>query len=438
LKKRLLLLAAFGIAATSQAQNLLPSICTDPLPNDTTPICPIPWYLGDYASSGLQVGDTAADFTLYDQSGNPFNLANALALGKPVLLVGGNYTCPVFRDKIPVINAVYSTYAAQVTTVVIYGVEAHPTDTSPYFGYPNLTQDNNNDGIFFPQPLTYGDRKLMVAETYANTPLLAPTYIDALCNNWWLYYGPAPNNAYLIDTNGIVFAKHDWFDNYPHDIVCDIDSLLGILTNCSSTPGNGNFSVNMLTSDTVWGVAGAQITVDMEFINSGNDDVVMGIKRMQNNLAPGWASSMCSNICYSTMTDSIVLQIDAGDTQLFHVNFFTDTVPGMSMVRLGFRNMANNNPATVKDFFCVTSLTGVEEPTAANLFVRIFPNPADETVTIEASFPVASVEFFDLFGNLVKMGVAGQQDVNSFAPGVYLVRVTGENGESATTRFVRF
>ncbi len=276
MKKQLLFFAFTGLFIGSNAQNLLPSICTDPLPNDTQSICTIPWYLGDYNSSGLQAGDTAADFTLYDQNGNPFNLGNALAAGKPVLLVAGNYTCPVFRDRIPTINAVHSTYASQVTTVVIYGVEAHPTDTSPYFGYPNLTQDNISDGIYFPQPLTYGDRKLMVAETYANTPLQAPTYIDGLCNNWWLYYGPAPNNAYLIDTNGIVFSKHDWFDNYPHDIICDIDSLLGNTVNCNNTPGNGSFSVNMLTSDTVWGVAGALITVDMEFINSGTGDVVMG------------------------------------------------------------------------------------------------------------------------------------------------------------------
>ena len=34
--------------------------------------------------------------------------------------------------------------------------------------------------------------------------------------------------------------------------------------------------MNMLTSDTVWGVAGALITVDMEFNNSGTGDVVMG------------------------------------------------------------------------------------------------------------------------------------------------------------------
>lgn len=159
---------------------------------------------------------------------------------------------------------------------------------------------------------------------------------------------------------------------------------------------------------------------------------------MQNNLAPGWASSMCSGICYSTTTDSIMLQVDAGDTKLFHVNFFTDTVPGMSMVRMGFRNMANNNPATVKDFFCVTSLTGVPETSGTAYSVSAFPNPADETITIGTSFPLASVTFFDLCGNLVRSGTSAQQDVSGFAPGVYLVRVAGKNGESAMTRIVCF
>jgi hypothetical protein len=437
LKKLLLFLLPLALPFFGQSQTLQPSIGIGPLPNDSDAICPIPWYLGDYASSGLQSGDTAYDFTLYDLNGNPFHLDSVLALGKPVLLVAGNYTCPVFRDKIPMINYVYNSYGSQITTVVIYGVEAHPTDTSPYFGYVNLTQYNINDGIYFPQPTTYGERKLMAVETYVNTTLQAPVYIDGPCNNWWLNYGPAPNNAYLIDTNGIVFAKHDWYDNYPHDIICDIDSLLGIPANCSSGPGNGYFTATMLTGDTVWGVAGNVITVDMEFVNSSSDDVVLGIKRMQNNTAPGWSTSLCATICYSPITDSIQVQMFPGDTLLFHVNFFTDTVPGMSMVRIGFRNMASTLNPVLKDFYCYTSLTTGIPSNESAPDVKIYPNPAGDVIHASAGFKIASIEVLDFTGRILFETENSDLDVSGLSPGIYFVRVTGANGETSIEEFVK-
>jgi len=39
-----------------------------------------------------------------------------------------------------------------------------------------------------------------------------PVLVDEIDNPLWCTYGPAPNIAYLIGTNGTVVIRQDWFD----------------------------------------------------------------------------------------------------------------------------------------------------------------------------------------------------------------------------------
>lgn len=76
-------------------------------------------------------------------------------VGKPVLLVGGNYTCPVYRRKIQDINDMCNFYGGQLQVYVVYGVEAHPViDVSPYSGKVWTTSANQTEGVLFEQPKT--------------------------------------------------------------------------------------------------------------------------------------------------------------------------------------------------------------------------------------------------------------------------------------------
>jgi hypothetical protein len=437
MKRTLLLSGLTLLLGSTFAQTLKPSIGIGPLPADTTSICTIPWYLGSFSASGLQVGDTAADFTLYDVNGNPFNLGTALASGKPVLLVSASYTCPVFRSKVPSINNVISTYGSQVTTAVIYCVEAHPTDTSPYFGYVNITNANQQAGILFPQPTTYKERKNMVDTLLANMTLNAPVYIDGPCNNWWLYYGPAPNNAYLIDTSGIVVAKHPWYDSYPDNILCDIDSLLGISGNCNTSNNNGSFILNMLSSDSVVGSPGTTLSVNAQLINNSANNVLIKMGRLQNNLAPGWASSMCATVCYSSATDTATIQVAAGDTQLFHFYFYTDTVPNSSNAKVGFRNVNNPNNSYMKNFYGFTSGTGVEEYGIDPTRITLFPVPASGVLYAASDLTLTRMEIFDVAGRMVLQSPDPKIDISKLKSGFYFVKIYDREGKSAVKNFVK-
>ncbi|MCX6153704.1 MAG: T9SS type A sorting domain-containing protein [Candidatus Kapabacteria bacterium] len=206
---------------------LLPTIGINKLPADSDSVCYIPWYFGNFYDSGLPADTFANDFKIYDLKGDSLVLSQKLAKGKPILLIAGSLTCPIFREKIPIINKVISIYGDKIQVYVIYVIEPHPTDTSIYYGDINIPSENKKAGILFPQPLTYGQRKHLVDTMSYWCSLKAPVFIDGPCNEWWTMFGPAPNNAYLIDTNGYIYAKHPWFHRMFNNIFCDIDSLLG-------------------------------------------------------------------------------------------------------------------------------------------------------------------------------------------------------------------
>lgn len=220
----------FQLQVTSQT--LKPSIGLSSLPGLNDSICNIPLYLdpdGTFNSSGLQAGDTIHHFKLYDVNNQGTDMADELQQGKPILLVAGSYTCPVFRGKVKAIDNLATAYGSSISIFIIYVIEPHPDiDTSPYSGTVWTTSANVAAGILYRQPITYGDRLTIVNDMLDSMNITHRVLIDGPCNSWWLTFGPAPNNAYLIDPNGIVFAKHGWFNKLPHNMMSDMDSLLAI------------------------------------------------------------------------------------------------------------------------------------------------------------------------------------------------------------------
>ncbi|MCB9232711.1 MAG: T9SS type A sorting domain-containing protein [Bacteroidia bacterium] len=413
------------------AQNLFlfPSIGLSELPNDADPVCTIPTYLGNYDVSGLQAGDTLADFTLYDLNGDSLNLAVELQKGKPLLMVTGSYTCPVFRNHVAVINQVVETFGNAISVVVIYTVEAHPEiDISPYFGYVNTTNANQQAGILYRQPTTYGERKAIVSDMLGSMSINAPVFIDGPCNQWWSHYGPAPQNAYLVNTNGTVFVKHPWFDKFPDDIFCDIDSLLGNVGSCGNV-ANGSFQFYMtgdtLAVDTPW----ATLSVHGELVNPSASPVNIKCVKLQKNLPAGWATSLCTDACYPSTVDTLVMQLQPGDTQSFTFYFYTDGVASTGNVRVGFRNENNANNKFAVRLYGETDenfVGKVEELNAPS--IRVFPNPSEGRFWVEnESADEGGFVLTDLSGRqlLTKPLRKGRNlvEMEGISPGIYLWQV---------------
>ena len=433
---RLLAVTLFVFFGKFAEGQLLPSIGLNAMPADNASLCNIPWYLGSFYTSGLSEGSFAHDFKLYDVNGDSLVLSQKLATGKPVLLIAGSLTCPVFMGKIPVINQVVSTYGNQVQVYIIYTLEAHPTDTSVYFGYVNVGTQNINAGILFPQPTTYGMRKHMVDTMSYWSTVNAPIFIDGPCNQWWSTFGPAPNNAYLIDTNGKIFAKHGWFHRNNDNIFFDIDSLLGINSGlCNANAAAGSFQVQVLNSFGS-GNAGSIIYDYANLINNSNDNVTIGIKKLQKNLPPTWQTAFCADVCYSPSDDSITVMVPANDTLLFSLDFITTIPADSGSVNVGFRNATDyNNQFSVK-FRASTYPASISQIESKSQF-EIYPNPVDQFLFLPKKIEKGSLRVLNVMGELQQIQFFSDKiDVSGVSSGIYYITCSID-GKTHFSKFIK-
>jgi hypothetical protein len=215
--------------------------------------------------------------------------------------------------------------------------------------------------------------------------LQVPVFIDGPCNAWWSAFGPAPNNSYVINTNGVVSSKHGWFHKSPDNIFCDLDSILNVnkgLCNVSSTPGT--FTIDVI-NDYVNGKPGDLLYDYADIINVSADPVTVKVKKLQKVLPASWQTAFCADVCYSTSDDSIQFTIPAYDTLLFSLDFFTDIVADSGRVRVGFRNAGKTNNSFSMWFRANTfeePEVGILEQTHQALSLRCYPNPATHEVLI--------------------------------------------------------
>ncbi|NNF01476.1 MAG: T9SS type A sorting domain-containing protein [Bacteroidia bacterium] len=453
LQRSILFLLLVTTTFQLHSQNLNGFIGTSTLPSDADSICPIPLYTGGYSNSGFFEGDTVPDFKFYDLNGDSIVLSEELDNGKPKLIVTGSYTCPVYRNKLPDLQQVSSSYGNDIDIYIIYVVEAHPViDVSPYSGTVWTTAQNQSDSVLYRQPKTYGERKQIVSEMINDMGITVPIYIDGLCNEWWSNFGPAPNNAYLIDTNGVVFAKHPWFNKSPENIFCDIDSLLGnpLGPTCSggSTAGTFIFSLNepQVKSD----VPGSTITIYGTLTNTSNEAAVVDIIRVVEDLPNGWTSAMCTDICLPYWVDTTFVQIPAGGTQLYIMYFYTSAQEDTGRVRILFknRNVSGNNYSQNYMGITDSSLsTGINYVSNSNkISINAIPNPVNSI----ANFNIlnanllssdAKICIYDILGNRVKTIACNnlesvQIDVNDLANGMYIYQLHDISGLRISERLI--
>ena len=284
-------------SALSAQLQLKSSIGVSSLPNDNDAIC-TPQCSTNYNfdTDGLKVGDTIPQFQFYTLNGTPMDAQTLLSSGKPLCIVAGSFTCPVWRGKITDLNTLVSSYGSQVNFLVVYVCEAHPKspDTSPYSCNVWNPSQNQTEGVMYLQPTTYGARKATATDMMNNTctcmpTINAPMVIDGPCNEFWKTFGPAPNNAYLINpTNGTVYCKHGWFNKAPNNMSTCISSLLSALAVKEPTV-EPTISIypNPATEASEFSIQGAEY-------NSASLEIklfdVFGQEVMKKNLPPGTKS----------------------------------------------------------------------------------------------------------------------------------------------------
>jgi hypothetical protein len=441
--KKLLLLFAFQVLFTASTMaQLLPSIGLNSLPSDNDSICPIPVYAGSFYTSGFEAGDPVPDFTLFDLNGDSVNLGAALQSGKPVLLIAGSYTCPVFRGKINDINIIDSLYGSLLNVYVVYTADAHPiVDGSPYSGTVWVPSANFSEGVLYEQPKTYGERKELIDSMLLNYSINVPILIDGPCNEWWLNYGPAPNNAYLINTNGTVYTKQGWFDRAPESMYCSIDSLLGVSFGyCNTYGNNGNFNFTLDGDSMEYGLPTETLAIHATLENiSATDNVVIDIIKRVINTPNGWQTALCADICYAPLIDSIRITIPPLGTQPFTFYFYTGATPEDGDVNVVFKNAhANSNNKFRQGFYGFTNAVGLYESEMSSEEMVLYPNPSHTSLSILNTPGISSFHIIDFAGHVVKTGVAiaGEIDISKLSAGIYLL-VANYGDQKRSSVFVK-
>jgi hypothetical protein len=431
--KKIFLLCFFLPFICISQTSLLPHIGLYTVPLNSDPICTIPVYTGEMDTSGYSEGNPVPDFTLYKTNGDSVRLSDELALGKPVLLVGGNYTCPIFRQKIVELNNIASYYSGQLKVYVVYGVEAHPIiDPSPYSGFVWTTSQNNNEGVLYEQPDTYGKRLELIDSLEANYSIVPEILVDGPCNQWWQNFGPAPNNAYLIDTNGIVRAKQGWFQRAPENLWCDIDSLLGTNSgNCTTVGNNGYFNFALTDIDsTAYGVPTDVLAIHGVLRNlSPSDNVEINISKQFINIPADWSTALCGDICYAPTVNSTNVTIAPSDSLNFTFYFYTGTSADSGYVKVRFKNLNAPVNTVNQRFFGVTfDPLGISENTTPTL--NIYPNPAHDNITVLTDlFTGKNYSVIDNSGRILIKGTLQNKTelaLENLSKGIYYLMIEGQ------------
>lgn len=161
---------------------------------------------------GPRAGEKAPDFRLETLDGRTADLQASLNKG-PVVLEFGSYTCPIFREKHPVMERLREKYGNRVSFFTVYTLEAHPKgDVCPYTGREWVTEPNEQMKILYRQPQQVSERKQIAKDAQSALGMRTTLVLDDMTNSTWEAYGGAPNAAYLIGADGTVTLRQGWFE----------------------------------------------------------------------------------------------------------------------------------------------------------------------------------------------------------------------------------
>jgi iodothyronine deiodinase-like protein len=447
---KLVLVLLCHVAIASAQPHLLPDIGLAAVPGDNDPICQIPVFTGDINKSGLQIGDTIPEFRLFTLQDESVRISEVLSKGKPVLLVGGSITCPVFRNRMPALNQIYQDYHDSIEIYLVYVVEAHPiTDPSPYSGKEWVTSQNQSEGVLFRQPTTYGERKSLVEETLQQVIMLPEIIIDGPCNYWWQYFGPAPNNAILIRPDGIVESSHGWFNRAPLNMAADIRKLLSSINDEDTNTTTGSFNFSLDNTNSVSGAPGEILEIHSMLENTSTAPVNIEVIRSRENLPASWKSAMCLDVCLADWIDTTSLYLYPGSKQSFTLYFYTGENERSGAVEMRFTNTDNRQNSVTQRFFGET-----KTPTSISLLpedpvlVEVFPNPSSPgtstQLTIRRSgsdknydLAVYTIEGKKVLSTRIQLtrGV-GQTELSTIPGGTYIYLILDRKVRIASGRFI--
>jgi hypothetical protein len=131
----------------------------------------------------------SSTFTTVDNTTSPtlISLQSLCQPGRPLVLLGGSYTCPLFRYISHVLNDIYSRYQTQVDFYMIQIKEAHASDVWPIGNIVDVKEHR-----------TLSDRLTAAQEMVKETQLEIPVLADTMDDTFLKLYAPWPFRFFVI------------------------------------------------------------------------------------------------------------------------------------------------------------------------------------------------------------------------------------------------
>jgi hypothetical protein len=173
-----------------------------------------------------KISDQAPNFTAEQlssdgsRSGEKISLSDLL--NKPVGLLFGSYTCPIFRDQLRRYEEIYQARRANINFLCIYILEAHPED-----GW--RVPHNWNKDICLPTPQTLDERAKIAHLCRSKEGFTVPMALDTMENELLALYAGSPERLYAINIDGMITHKSS-VGPFTMDDVEAWDAALGKLT----------------------------------------------------------------------------------------------------------------------------------------------------------------------------------------------------------------
>jgi hypothetical protein len=120
--------------------------------------------------------------------------------GRPLALLFGNYTCPIYRGQFERFAAMYEKHRERVEFLVVYVKEAHPED-----GWQ--IGINHDQCVVYQQPTSMDERAVIAADFIARHQVTIPVAIDDMENTACDRYAGSPERLYIIDEQGVVMHR---------------------------------------------------------------------------------------------------------------------------------------------------------------------------------------------------------------------------------------
>ena len=153
--------------------------------------------------STAQPGTAAPQFALKKLDGALVQLS-ALK-GRVVVLEFGSWTCPAFRERAAAMEKLKNDYSTRAQFFVVYTREAHAKG--------EWEVDRNKAlEISVDQPTTIEARSELAKKSRDELSITVPIMLDTIGDEAAKAYGAGVNSAFVINRDGIIVARQQWFD----------------------------------------------------------------------------------------------------------------------------------------------------------------------------------------------------------------------------------